>query len=132
LLLRAIEYRAAPFEVAVHRVNGRTTGKRTYGASAAFAGSVSAQWPPRQMCPRAIHLSCGSSTETGLPDQSVDLVVTDPPFFDNVHYSELADFFFAWQQLDSFPFKQNRIWFWRLFQMSLTGVFPEHAASVAV
>jgi putative DNA methylase len=27
------------------------------------------------------------------------LVVTDPPFFDNVHYSELADFFFAWQRL---------------------------------
>jgi putative DNA methylase len=25
--------------------------------------------------------------------------VTDPPFFDNVHYSELADFFFAWQRL---------------------------------
>jgi adenine-specific DNA methylase len=29
----------------------------------------------------------------------VDLIVTDPPFFDNVHYSELADFFHAWQQL---------------------------------
>ena len=29
----------------------------------------------------------------------VDLVLTDPPFFDNVHYSELADFFYAWQQL---------------------------------
>ena len=26
-------------------------------------------------------------------------MVTDPPFFDNVHYSELADFFFAWQTL---------------------------------
>jgi len=34
----------------------------------------------------------------------VDLVVTDPPFFDNVHYSELADFFFAWQQLAPSPF----------------------------
>jgi putative DNA methylase len=29
----------------------------------------------------------------------VDFVVTDPPFFDNVHYSELADFFHAWQSL---------------------------------
>jgi adenine-specific DNA methylase len=27
------------------------------------------------------------------------VVVTDPPFFDNVHYSQLADFFFAWQRL---------------------------------
>ena len=47
----------------------------------------------------AIHLSCGSSDETDLPDRSVDLVITDPPFVDNVHYSELADFFFAWQVL---------------------------------
>ncbi len=46
-----------------------------------------------------IYLSCGDSAHTGLPPQSVDLVVTDPPFFDNVHYSELADFFLAWQQL---------------------------------
>ena len=34
-----------------------------------------------------------------LPEKSVHLVITDPPFFDNVHYSELADFFFVWQQL---------------------------------
>jgi putative DNA methylase len=26
-------------------------------------------------------------------------VITDPPFFDNVHYAELADFFYVWQQL---------------------------------
>jgi putative DNA methylase len=38
----------------------------------------------------------------------VDLVVTDPPFFDNVHYSELADFFFAWQKLEPSPFSDNR------------------------
>lgn len=49
--------------------------------------------------PRAIYLSCGDSAATGLADRSVDLVLTDPPFFDNVHYSELADFFYAWQQL---------------------------------
>lgn len=36
--------------------------------------------------------------------KSLDLVVTDSPFFDNVHYSELADFFFAWQQLSPSPF----------------------------
>jgi adenine-specific DNA methylase len=39
---------------------------------------------------------------------SVDLIVTDPPFFDNVHYSELADFFFAWQQLAQSPFRAQR------------------------
>jgi adenine-specific DNA methylase len=28
----------------------------------------------------------------------VDAVITDPPFFDNVHYSQLADFFHVWQR----------------------------------
>jgi putative DNA methylase len=31
-----------------------------------------------------------------LPDRSVDAVVTDPPYFDFIHYSELSDFFFSW------------------------------------
>jgi len=53
--------------------------------------------------------SCGSSAATSLDDESVDLVVTDPPFFDNVHYSELADFFFAWQKLGPSPFVGNRV-----------------------
>ena len=107
-LLRAIEYRAAPFEVAVERSNGHNGGKRIYGASAPFTGNVSTQWPPRKAIERSVYLSCGSSATTGLLAKSLDLVVTDPPFFDNVHYSELADFFFAWQQLEPSPFTQNR------------------------
>ena len=56
---------------------------------------------------RAIYLSCGSSHKTELPDESIDLVITDPPFFDNVHYSELADFFYAWQTLHPRGFIKN-------------------------
>ena len=107
-LLRAIEYRAAPFEVAVKRVNGNNEGRRIYGASGPFAGRLSTQWPPQKTTARGIYLSCGSSAATSLAARSVDLVVTDPPFFDNVHYSELADFFFAWQQLEPSPFTRNR------------------------
>lgn len=29
-------------------------------------------------------------------DETVDLVITDPPYFDNLQYGELSDFFFAW------------------------------------
>ena len=66
--------------------------------SPAFTGRIELQWPTNgELVPRVIYLSCGDSPNTGLADQSIDLVVTDPPFFDNVHYSELADFFFAWQ-----------------------------------
>ena len=31
-----------------------------------------------------------------IPDGSVDLVLTDPPYYDNVMYSELSDFFYVW------------------------------------
>jgi adenine-specific DNA methylase len=43
-----------------------------------------------------IYLSCGSSSQTDIEDGVVDTVITDPPFFDNVHYSQLADFFYVW------------------------------------
>ena len=89
-LLRAIEYRKMPYEV-----NG-TGNKKGLVCSPPFAGNVH-QWGDK-LTARGIALSCGDSSVTGLPDGSMDLIVTDPPFFDNVHYSELADFFFAWQQ----------------------------------
>jgi adenine-specific DNA methylase len=31
-----------------------------------------------------------------LPEKSVDLVLTDPPYYDNLAYSEMADFYFVW------------------------------------
>jgi len=34
-----------------------------------------------------------------LADETVDLVLTDPPYFDNIAYSELSDFFLPWLQL---------------------------------
>jgi hypothetical protein len=42
----------------------------------------------------------GSSTDLNqIPDGSLDLVITDPPFGDLVQYSELADFFYVWLRL---------------------------------
>lgn len=38
----------------------------------------------------------GDSTALPIPNDSIDFVVTDPPYFDFIHYSELSDFFFAW------------------------------------
>jgi len=93
-LMRAVAYRNAPFEVAFN------SSTKHQLASPPFSGCVENAWPTqRDFKPRGIYLSCGSSDETGLPDGCVDFIVTDPPFFDNVHYSELADFFHAWQRL---------------------------------
>ncbi len=93
-LLRALAYRDAPYEATT-----QGPGK-AYSAAEPFSGEVMDSWPVNgEYKERTIYLSCGSSDVTGLPDKSIDFVVTDPPFFDNVHYSELADFFYAWQKL---------------------------------
>jgi len=34
-----------------------------------------------------------------LPSSSVDAVITDPPYYDNVQYAELSDFFYVWLRL---------------------------------
>ncbi|MBN1135449.1 MAG: DUF1156 domain-containing protein [Anaerolineae bacterium] len=33
---------------------------------------------------------------SAVPDRSVQAIVTDPPYYDNVMYAELADFFYVW------------------------------------
>jgi putative DNA methylase len=99
-LLRCIGYREKPFEIALSSVGDKASHSKVFGCSSSFEGRVETGWPHRrEQGQRRIFISCGSSHSTGLQNSSVDFVVTDPPFFDNVHYSELADFFYAWQQL---------------------------------
>jgi len=46
---------------------------------------------------RAALLHCDTAEDLSfIPDKSVDAVITDPPYFDNIQYSELADFFYVW------------------------------------
>jgi adenine-specific DNA methylase len=44
-------------------------------------------------------LRCGSSEQIDIPDKSVDAVVTDPPYYGNIMYSELSNFFYVWLRL---------------------------------
>jgi putative DNA methylase len=37
-----------------------------------------------------------SATQHPLPDDSVDAVITDPPYYDAVPYADLSDFFYVW------------------------------------
>jgi putative DNA methylase len=45
---------------------------------------------------RRFWLRQGSSVALDLPDGSVDFIVTDPPYFDSVQYSDLAAYFRVW------------------------------------
>ena len=45
---------------------------------------------------RMARLECASSENLDLPEASVDAVITDPPYYDNVQYAELMDFCYVW------------------------------------
>jgi hypothetical protein len=73
--------------------------KRTHPEVAKNASGKSEKAYPRDAVHEAV-ISQGSSTElTSVPDGSLDLVITDPPFGNLVQYSELADFFYVWMRL---------------------------------
>lgn len=78
-LIRAISYARKPQEPIL-------------GGGFKSVPSVDSKAPPRVHCGTARDLSF-------IEDVSVDLVLTDPPYFDNIAYSELAEFFLPWLQL---------------------------------
>ena len=88
-LLRAIDYAENPFEI---RPEG-TRAKKVFDLSKPLTFD-----PDCDSDNERLRLQCGDSSKTSLQDETVDAVITDPPFFNNVHYSELADFFFVWQR----------------------------------
>jgi len=96
-LLRALDYRDNPFEVVPEKSGQRKKGRKVFGVGQPIHASIVDMYPRNGLAANQIYLSCASSAHTDLPSKNVDLVITDPPFFDNVHYSELADFFYVWQ-----------------------------------
>ena len=94
---RALDYADNPFELRPERRNGRTAGKKVFGLSERLGFALATDYRDFTSGKR-IYLSCGDSSATDIADGSVDAVLTDPPFFDNVHYSELSDFFHVWQR----------------------------------
>ena len=45
-------------------------------------------------------LFCGSSSDLSMvEDQLFDMIITDPPFGDNLYYADMADFFYVWLRI---------------------------------
>ncbi len=44
----------------------------------------------------AFHVSTQSSTNMPLPDNSIDVIITDPPYGSYVHYADLCNFWAVW------------------------------------
>lgn len=96
-LLRAKRYLDAPFEIALeYDKDGNRAGSRKTVASKPIRASRVDTWNELERADHGLLILNGDSSRLPLPDGAVDAVVTDPPYFDFVHYSELSDFFFAW------------------------------------
>ncbi len=107
-LKRAKQYARAPFERDHIYGNGKhiPTGDQIEGRMAtSFEELVTTDKNALLMCHDSRDLSL-------VPDNSVDAVITDPPYFDNVMYSELSDFFYVWLRLalkDTYPWFQPEL-----------------------
>lgn len=45
----------------------------------------------------SVHLACAQNLP--FPDSTFDAIVTDPPYYDNIYYNVLADFFYSWKRM---------------------------------
>jgi putative DNA methylase len=80
----------------------KASGRAAEWVSREIPGSAAPTWlPPRHRRARltaGTTVSVGSSERQRLHDSTVDLVLTDPPYFDDVQYGELAALFLAWSR----------------------------------
>lgn len=93
-IAKAVEFAKAPTEL---DPNG---GRRPSKACNVAAHLEVSAYPWRVLTgsSRASIATKSSEDLEGIPDSSVDLILTDPPYFDNLSYSELSDFYLAWHQ----------------------------------
>ena len=107
---RAKEYCQRPYE-RLFNLRGKRFSKYTMNEH--IEGHLVNTFEELMQHDRSALLRCQSSEDLSfIPDQSVDVVITDPPYFDNVQYSELADFFYVWLRLalkDRYPWFQPEL-----------------------
>lgn len=92
-LMRADSYKKKPFDLEMK--DG--TISRTWTGSFPMEKQISDEWPSNFK--ETTFVATGDITEVDIPEGSVDMICTDPPYANNVHYSELADFFHVWLRM---------------------------------
>jgi putative DNA methylase len=96
-LLRAKNYLKSPFEIKVeYDFFGNEHGNTKKVASDSLSPLKVKNWDELKNHDKSILILNGDSSKIDIPDLSIDSIITDPPYFDFVNYSELSDFFFSW------------------------------------
>lgn len=94
--LSAVEYAASPYDK--FRVSTGTI-VTLHSQEECINASIVDTFQELEDTPRGALILCGdSSSIPQIPDKSIDFIITDPPYYDNIHYSELSNFFYVWLQ----------------------------------
>jgi len=93
-IMKAIEWSRAPIERIIY--NGASKKLEIVGEI--DSGFAEKEPSALKSGKRKYYLHQGDAGKFELPQGSVDFVVTDPPYFDNVQYSDLSNFFRVWLQ----------------------------------
>lgn len=89
-VLAGIEYKKSPFEKYIEK--GETKEKKKFQT---IETQITGSFYELEHDKNAA-IICGDASYLDLPNKSVDAVITDPPYLDNVMYSELSDFYYVW------------------------------------
>lgn len=91
-LISGLEWKADPWDL----IANEDLGSKAPSLASSLSGKSTKVYPKDPVLGGAV-LECRSSTDLAtLNSDSVDLVITDPPFERLVQYSELSDFFYVW------------------------------------
>ncbi len=90
-IIKGKEFNIKPFEKSIQ--NGKTQEKPMKMQIIGKLGNIFNDNYTNAM------ITCGDSSYLDIPDKSVDAVITDPPYYGNVMYSELSEFYYAWLRL---------------------------------
>ena len=96
--LPSVHLEANVLEEFSRRCDAVWRGKRDY-QSRQFCGQPACCNTPQELLERqgsGYHIATGSSTLIDAPDESVDVIITDPPYGSYVHYADLCNFWSVW------------------------------------
>jgi putative DNA methylase len=91
-LLKAKEYLNKPFELKI----SENQSEKIYCNNPLSPVFVKDFYSLANTPNACLILNSDSGNLSQIPSKSIDAIITDPPYFDFVHYSELSDFFYAW------------------------------------
>ncbi|NHJ14571.1 MAG: hypothetical protein EAX95_12905 [Candidatus Thorarchaeota archaeon] len=97
--VRALHYQKQPYEIKFQSVNEKV-GRVRVDIHGDFINGKEADYFVDLMGTADTLLRCASSENLEfLPDRSIDAVITDPPYYDNIMYSELSNLFYCWLRI---------------------------------